>query len=537
MQKNVFEEALICGGVNFARIAANNWSKESTERFVKSRQASQLGQFVTHCALRSPDADDPIYLHSQVPIILGQDLYCLATSHSDRYLPWPRIATNSSTSHSSKLDSKSGGMGGQEDVLADGLNYGCMRRVVMRDLPYEHVVDRRCVWKFYVVDNSNDFKSMSSKEQRAQKLLKKARKGLNKSRRFRQGGHLHGVLKGTGEFQLSQPLPKEEYAKKQKQVALDGKPLVSGESFAQTLREMVAQSTLKLETESLDTRRKKEDHIENHFKKLYHQCVTKIEREWSHDQHSSKVDAFDDHVSMSSSLSKSLSAAALSYEDNAPPTVGSSHVSFHSPEAHPLGGGFSVSVASDKSLVTPNTRKVASRSQDSLSKSAPVVLGETVQAAGVHGGHRISSLPIRSPYARKQSSSTTNSASSALSNRTESEAQRLHKVMSRKDGSEGDSLLDTHELLSEGRQYALTQLQPNRAASNRVQEVPVINQGRLEDLFEMDRKVQQALNFRSREFQARHIASTVFNSSESPAGIASSSHGGVSSRGTFTTQI
>eukprot|EP01041_Mallomonas_annulata_P009380 gene9380-19466_t len=211
-RKKAMELAQICGGVNTAKVAAGK--HESIEnRFVKSKQSLQLGQFVAHCALRSPDGDDPEYLNSQVPVIMEQDLYCLATSHGSGYRPWPRKArdfernmnnSNNLTDQSlstpavkskqtsisgnrdrqsmSSLDSMSvaanpggggGGVSGEDSALANGSDYACLRQVVMRGLPYEHIVDRRCVWRFCVVDSAGDFKSMSVKEQRAQKLLKK----------------------------------------------------------------------------------------------------------------------------------------------------------------------------------------------------------------------------------------------------------------------------------------------------------------------------------------------------------------------------
>lgn len=461
IQKKVFEEPVICGGVNAAKIAIGHWTKDSAERFAKSKQASQLGQFVAHCALRNPDADDPMYLNSQVPVILGQDLYSLATSRGSTYLPWPRIASNTAPSHKSALDSKSGGSGHQDEV-ADGFNYACMRRTVMRDLPYEHIVDRRCVWKFCVVDNSNDFKSMSSKEQRAQKLLKKARKGLNRSRRFRMGGRVHDGL------------------------SLEGRPLVSGEGFAQTLREISSESTLKIETKCLDNRRKKEEHIGNHFKNLYNRYVTKIETElgphyYHFDSDEDDEDSIDESVS-ASSLSKSLSAASITHDEKPVISPGSHHA---------VNTALGVNFAMDRS---PHSR-------------SPTMRTLTATLARKHSMSPIHRSGSHHQHTSKSHGNPHSTNSTAPSSRRESGSLQTQSAF---DGSEGDSLVSTHELLSEGRQYALTQLQP-RAANSRVQELPAVSQKRLEKLLEMDRKVQQALSFRSREFQARHIASTIFN--------------------------
>jgi hypothetical protein len=97
-----------------------------------------------------------------------------------------------------------------------------------------HLIYCRCVWRLCVVDNPRDLKLLSVKEQRAQKLLRKARAGLNKSKVNRLGGRVHDGYS----------LP-------------DGKTLTGGEQFPTMLRSIVSSTTLKMETQELKGRREK----------------------------------------------------------------------------------------------------------------------------------------------------------------------------------------------------------------------------------------------------------------------------------------
>mmetsp|Transcript_24802 Transcript_24802/g.25431 ORF Transcript_24802/g.25431 Transcript_24802/m.25431 type:complete len:811 (-) Transcript_24802:16-2448(-) len=314
------DQAEICGGLSTLqafhgskdeRLAGhhNHHHQQSSQslqsdeqtRF-RSRQASHLAMWTVQSALKTGPPED--YVTSCTPLYLEQDLYCLATSHGSIYDPWPRtvdvnkvpagvsrkqmiktqqlqatkknsvldvlsnlgredegtIALSNKNSHKSRTTLVKGDDPNQPTkVLAtftNNLPHGCLRRVVKRGAPYEHLVDRRCVWKFCVVDNPRDLKLLSVKEQRAQKLLRKARAGLNKSKLNRLGGRVHDGY----------TLP-------------DGKSLTGGEKFPTMLRSIVSSTTLKLETTELKSRREKEEDINNYIKDLYKGCdVDNIEK-------------------------------------------------------------------------------------------------------------------------------------------------------------------------------------------------------------------------------------------------------------------
>eukprot|EP00602_Paraphysomonas_sp_CaronLab_P004899 CAMPEP_0185026632 /NCGR_PEP_ID=MMETSP1103-20130426/10970_1 /TAXON_ID=36769 /ORGANISM="Paraphysomonas bandaiensis, Strain Caron Lab Isolate" /LENGTH=863 /DNA_ID=CAMNT_0027560281 /DNA_START=92 /DNA_END=2683 /DNA_ORIENTATION=- len=270
----------------------------------KSRQASHLAMWTVQSALKSGAPEK--FVTSCTPIYLEQDLYCLATSHGNTYNPWPRtvevdivsagISRKQMIKQQQALASKKNTLfdtlnsfqsayspGGHETdafnstststasaasvdtttqpakaltTFTHSLPHGCLRRVVKRGAPYEHLVDRRCVWKFCVVDNPRDLKLLSVKEQRAQKLLRKARAGLNKSKHNRLGGRVH-----------------EGY------VLPDGETLTGGEKFPTMLRTIVSTTTLRMETDDMISRRQKEEDIASHIKDMFRGCnVDEIEK-------------------------------------------------------------------------------------------------------------------------------------------------------------------------------------------------------------------------------------------------------------------
>lgn len=312
------DQAEICGGLSTLqafhgskdeRVGHHNHHHQQTSQSLqsdeqtrfRSRQASHLAMWTVQSALKTGPPED--YVTSCTPLYLEQDLYCLATSHGSIYDPWPRtvdvnkvpagvsrkqmiktlqlqatkknsvldvlsnlgkedentIAASNKNSHKKTTLVKGDDPNQPTKVLAtftNNLPHGCLRRVVKRGAPYEHLVDRRCVWKFCVVDNPRDLKLLSVKEQRAQKLLRKARAGLNKSKLNRLGGRVHDGY----------TLP-------------DGKSLTGGEKFPTMLRSIVSSTTLKLETCELKSRREKEEDINNYIKDLYKGCdVENIEK-------------------------------------------------------------------------------------------------------------------------------------------------------------------------------------------------------------------------------------------------------------------
>lgn len=291
-EKKSSEMSEVCGGISVLRAYNSkgdvNIIDTDMTRF-RSRQASHLGCWTVQNALKTGEPDK--YVQSCTGIYLSQDLYCLATSHGNLYDPWPRtvevnkvqaqlekkkdvqkksklaelpIFSESKTEKSKASNTKNGSSSeSNEDASApkarviptftNNLPHGCLRRVVQRGAPYSHVVDRRCVWKFCVADNPRDLKLLSVKEQKAHKLLRKAKAGLNKSKRSRLGGRVH-----------------EGYD-------MNGEPLVGGEKFPRLLRNMVSQESLKLETHDMTDRRNKEEVIAFHLRSMYEGSPTKYQ--------------------------------------------------------------------------------------------------------------------------------------------------------------------------------------------------------------------------------------------------------------------
>ena len=247
----------------------------------RNRNAWHLGQWVLRSAMRDQRSLDS-YVNSLHPIYMEQDLYCLATSMGNHYEVWPKraqdprllklrredphnIVNTIENNHSSGGGGGVGGGGGQEDdeisqgsmssvrkgleiTLSDMENHdrGCLRRVVIRGLPYEHTVDRRCVWKFCIADSAGDLKLLSAKEQIAQKIMRKARAGLERSKRNRTG-NTRVYAEQTG----------------------DGKPLVGGEMFPRLIRHMTSEFTLGREEQQLSAIRENEELAGEHFSQLF----------------------------------------------------------------------------------------------------------------------------------------------------------------------------------------------------------------------------------------------------------------------------
>jgi hypothetical protein len=290
-EKKSSEMSEVCGGINVMRAYNSkgdaNLIDTDMTRF-RSRQASHLGCWTVQNALKTGVPSR--FVQSCTSIYLSQDLYCLATSHGNLYDPWPRtvevnkvqaqLEKKKEAQKLSKLaespffaqsDTKKGKTASlknspagenSDDLLApkprviptftNNMPHGCLRRVVERGAPYSHVVDRRCVWKFCVADNPRDLKLLSVKEQKAHKLLRKAKAGLNKSKRNRLGGRVH-----------------EGYD-------MNGEPLVGGEKFPRLLRNMVSQESLKLETHDMLDRRHKEEAISFHLRCMFEGSPTKF---------------------------------------------------------------------------------------------------------------------------------------------------------------------------------------------------------------------------------------------------------------------
>jgi hypothetical protein len=267
-----------------------------------TKTAQYMGQWVGRHATRTKLKGDII--HTQSPVYLEQDLYCLATSHGTGFRPWPKNSSeieyreanfpklvhlgNDSarattfenmnrmmglvkpTSRNDRLiggahgSTTTGASGGtlssasahahttssaasgadtisKQPAHRDIGEYGCVRKVSIRGPPYKNLVDRRCVWKFCQVDTQGDMQSLSVKDQITQRLMNRARVELRKSEQNRKGICIH---KGY------------EYR---------GQPLTRGEGFTRTLRAIILQNTHNREVTDMQERRTRERHLRRYF--------------------------------------------------------------------------------------------------------------------------------------------------------------------------------------------------------------------------------------------------------------------------------
>lgn len=315
-----------------------NLSDEKASRY-NSKQSLHLGRWTVHSAMRpdlrvdsrasqrlhprglnNPNDNHivPGFLYSLTPIILQQDQYCLSTAKTDEYKQWPPNSTyiihhsnhinpdlaaeyeknymkfdtdpnsTSSGAATAKVSkgSQENGQGAttaRDDMEnagaitpgmfqptntqnADGnkkgkkhiaeKDFACLRRIVNRGPPYDFIVDRRCVWKFCLFEQfSDNSMALSAKEKQATKLMETASMALKLSKMNREGARIH--------FQSNpdQHLP----------------PLVGGETFPKTLREITFKTAQKYEKAYLRERRVRELKLEQYFAKRIQNHIEKHE--------------------------------------------------------------------------------------------------------------------------------------------------------------------------------------------------------------------------------------------------------------------
>ena len=88
-------------------------------------------------------------------------------------------------------------------------------------------------------------KLLSAKEQIAQKIMRKARAGLERSKRNRAGNRMY------------------------EEQAIKGKPLVGGEKFPRTLRAMTSEFALNKEAGQMTSVRANQEDTKDHFSQLF----------------------------------------------------------------------------------------------------------------------------------------------------------------------------------------------------------------------------------------------------------------------------
>lgn len=486
-KKKMVEMANICGGMKVVKIAdSSKHSGESSmtssttikdEKKLRSKQAWQLGQFVAHFALRTPDTVDAGFVNSQSPLVLEQDLYCMATSQLSGYRPWPKkgkdimkdISHNAQTRPSSakNLNSLAAGQSGEESTLAGGIDFACMRKFDIRGPPYEHIVDRRCVWRFCAVESSSDFKSMSVKEQRAQKLLKQAKVTLDNSKKNRTGGRQY------------------------KGVVVNGQPLVGGERFPRMLRESTAAATLKSETELLHKRRLKEENLGTHLQTLFMNSLGTVSELFS-----------DEEFSVSGEEESSEPSSPKPGTDDSRPFQGEMvprRVSFQRQESGSLLGVSSGSPSLSGSF-SPDSRLGGGSCGKQL-------LGSPI-GGHAHSGRARTGHGHRHHHHGHSRRNSPDSRGSGTSGREDDDLGLHEAHPDRGHHSYGDDLMSIHKGFAETNMYTRSQLTSTRQritdiAPTRGQEgagaaISAKIASRIETLIQMDDLMQQALKHRSR---------------------------------------
>ena len=248
---------------------------------MKSKPAIHLGKWVVQTALRDELPADN-FVTSCTGIYLEQDLYCLSTSHGNVVNSWPWITpsvghlanvagkffsdapTNHTPTAANGLTHTNSFSGNAQVGIASlslanraevhlnsvktnpRVSHGCLRKVVKRGLPYELLVDRRCVWNLVVADDLRNMNSLSMKEQKAQKLVRRALIGLENSQKLRQGGIEYDGF------------------------SLNGAPLKSGEKFPSTLRKIFSEQSFNSEQKECASRRLVEENKYSYFKEKFY---------------------------------------------------------------------------------------------------------------------------------------------------------------------------------------------------------------------------------------------------------------------------
>ena len=273
--------------------------KERASKFF-SQKSFNFGKFLVYSGLRD---DSTIAVNSvvksQQPIYLVQDLYCISSSTGTNYAPWPLHADDfdvpvldaSSGSRpntaqaiaSLKLKHKSdhgkepvsivnsiqGAFGVEqtsnhlnddddEDMFAFTdvsitkkstypTSYGCIRKIEKKGPPFEHVLDRRCIWKFCVIDipeQQTTSTQMTTRDKEAIECMNNALKKLKVSDKKRKGGRQYTGAK----YQLP-----------------DDVKLPSGDRFPIALRSTVSSNVLLSEAKHFSPTRSKERIIKDFY--------------------------------------------------------------------------------------------------------------------------------------------------------------------------------------------------------------------------------------------------------------------------------
>lgn len=271
--------------------------KERASKFF-SQKSFNFGKFLVYSGL-SDDSSIAVNsaVKSQQPIYLVQDLYCISSSTGTNYAPWPLHADDfdvpaldvpsgsrpntAQAIASMKIKHKSdhgkepvsivnsiqGAFGveqtstlhddNDEDMFTFSdvsikkstypTSYGCIRKIEKKGPPFEHVLDRRCIWKFCVIDipeQQTTSTQMTARDKEAIECMNTALKKLKLSDKKRKGGRKYTGAK----YQLP-----------------DDVKLPSGDRFPIALRSTVSTNVLLSEAKHFSPARSKERIIKDFY--------------------------------------------------------------------------------------------------------------------------------------------------------------------------------------------------------------------------------------------------------------------------------
>lgn len=230
------------------------------------KSAYILGQWTILSALRKKTKQTIV--SSQQPFYIVQDLYCISSSSGSSYSPWspnsnepysricgvdpnsptqiPLLDPNKDlvdfTEEELKEETKQKEIKRKNNLSQQIGEYGCVRNIRIRDPPFEHVVDRRCVWRFNIIENELvHVSSLSNQDKVAHRVLSQARDGLKQSEELRKG------------------------ARRYNNIEYHGTSLPGGERFSTALRQVVAHTSMESENTHLKLRRLQEKNLKDHF--------------------------------------------------------------------------------------------------------------------------------------------------------------------------------------------------------------------------------------------------------------------------------
>eukprot|EP00981_Chlorochromonas_danica_P006870 scaffold1498_cov180-Ochromonas_danica.AAC.21 len=185
--------------------------------------------------------------------------------------------------------------GSHGTTMLEDDQYGCVRKIVHRTAPYDFTVDRRCVWHFVLFEQfAESFVALSSKEKHAQKIMETATMALKLSKMNREGARKHinnchikiindlSDQSFNGDLGLNHSMSNSTISaatlQSSKSTLLDNlPPLLGGEKFARSIREISYKTTQFADNAYLEERRKKEANLKQYFEEKMSEVLSREE--------------------------------------------------------------------------------------------------------------------------------------------------------------------------------------------------------------------------------------------------------------------